>query len=97
MVEDLIYYDKCNFMQKCTHNTAPSSFQDVFIKNRNFDRSLSYNLKLVRKTSLSPLRSFPTLVFPRVWNALTPESILTSFIKNVSYLLRLTVFSLPSF
>ena len=33
--------------------------------------NLSQNLKLVRKTSL---RSFPTLVFPRVWNALTLES-----------------------
>ena len=74
MVEDLIDYDKCNFMQKCTHNTAPSSFQNVFIKNRNFDRSLSYNLKLVRKTSLGSLRAFPTLVFARVWNALTLES-----------------------
>jgi len=71
MVKDLIDYNICNFMQKCTHNTAPSSFQNLFIKNRNFDRSLSYNLKLVRKTSL---RSFPTLVFPRVWNALTLES-----------------------
>jgi len=71
MVKDLIDYNICNFMQKCTHNTAPSSFQNLFIKNRNFDRSLSYNLKLVRKTSL---RLFPTLVFPRVWNALTLES-----------------------
>ena len=70
MVKDLIDYNICNFMQKCTHNTAPSSFQNLFIKNRNFDRSLSYNLKLVRKTSL---RLFPTLVFPRVWNALTRE------------------------
>ena len=71
MVKDLIDYNICNFMQKCTHNTAPYSFQNLFIKNRNFDRSLSYNLKLVRKTSL---RLFPTLVFPRVWNALTLES-----------------------
>ena len=52
MVKDLIDYNLCNFMQKCAHKTAPSSFQNVFIKNRNFDRSLSYNLKLVRKTAL---------------------------------------------
>ena len=50
---------------------APSSFQNLFIKNRYFDRFLSFNLKLVMKTSL---RSFPSLVFPRVWNTLTLES-----------------------
>ena len=71
MAKDLIDYNICNFMQKCTHNKAPSSFQNLFIKNRNFYSCLIYNLKLGRKTSL---RSFPKLVFPRVWNALTLES-----------------------
>ena len=43
----------------------------VLYKKQEYMISLSYNLKLTRKLSL---RSFPTLVFLRVWNALTLES-----------------------
>ena len=65
---DLTNFNMAVFMHKIVHKKTPSSFDNFFPKTLNFERSLSFQLQLIRKQKL---KSFPSIALPIVWNDLS--------------------------
>ena len=64
--QDQINYSQACFMYRYCNNLLPPSFNNLFIKLNNFDRSLAFRLPIV-KTSLKTLTTYSML---KIWNEL---------------------------
>ena len=73
--EDLFKYNVCNFMHKYASNLLPASFQGLFTRLSDTDernnRDAFYNYK-VTNPKMKALNRFPRVVFPQLWNSLSP-------------------------
>ena len=56
------------FMHKLVHKKTPFSFDNFFPKTLNFERSLIFQLQLIRKQKL---KSFLSIALTIVWNDLS--------------------------
>jgi hypothetical protein len=65
---DLTNFYMAVYIHKLVHKKTPSSFDNFFPKTLNFERSLSFQLQLIRKQKL---KSFPSIALPIVWKVLT--------------------------
>jgi hypothetical protein len=64
---DLVNLNQACFMYKFINNKLPISFNNFFLKLNNFDRSLSLQLALLKRSNL---QDFPSYAIPRLWNSL---------------------------
>jgi len=64
---DLVNLNQACFMHKYVNNKLPSSFQNFFVKLNNFDRSLSFQLGILKQTNL---KCFSSYSIPKLWNEL---------------------------
>ena len=64
-------------MHKYVNNMLPSSFNDKFVKLASFERSLSFQMEVVKK---SFLKTLPTYSLPKNWNSLPLE------LKQITFL-----------
>ena len=67
---DLVKHNELTFMHKYVNNMSPSSFNDKFVKLASFERSLSFQMEVVKK---SFLKTLPTYSLPKNWNSLPLE------------------------
>ena len=67
---DLVKHNELAFMHKYVNNMLPSSFNDKFVKLASFERSLSFQMEVVKK---SFLKTLPTYSLPKNWNSLLLE------------------------
>ena len=54
-------------MYKYVNDKLPTSFKDFFIKLNNFDRTLSFQLGILK---MSKLKCFSSYALPKLWNEL---------------------------
>ena len=64
---DLFTLNQASFMYRYVHNKLPPSFNNLFPKLSNFDRSLAFE---VPKLSKASLKNFPSFAMVKVWNDL---------------------------
>ena len=64
---DLVKHNELTFMHKYVNNMLPSSLNDKFVKLASFERSLSFQMEVVKK---SFLKTLPTYSLPKNWNSL---------------------------
>ena len=62
--------NEISFMHKYVNNKVPNSFSNKFVKLSNFDRSVSFQLEVVKK---SFLKTLPAYSMPKHWNSLPLE------------------------
>ena len=65
---DSVKHNELTFMHKYVNNMLPSSFK--FVRLAGFVRSLSFQMEVVKKSSLKTL---PTYSLPKNWNSLPLE------------------------
>ena len=58
------------FMHKYVNNVLPSSFNDKFFKLTSYNRSLSFQMEVVKKLFL---KTIPTYSLHKNWNSLPLE------------------------
>ena len=68
--QDFTKLDEISLMHKYVNNKLPNSFSNKFVKLSNFDRSVSFQLEVVKKSSLKTL---PAYSMPKHWNSLPLE------------------------
>ena len=68
--QDLTKLNEISFMHKYVNNKLPNSFSNKFVKLSNFDRSVSFQLEVVKK---SFLKTLPAYSMPKHWNSLPLE------------------------
>ena len=68
--QDLVDSNQKAFMYKYVNSKLPSSFDNMFNKLINFDRSLCFRVVGLRKSSL---KTFPSYILLNVWNNLDLE------------------------
>ena len=56
-INDLVDFNQAIFMYKYTHKLLPASFENMFKKVGNFERSLNYQLDILKMCSLQYLPS----------------------------------------
>ena len=66
-VNDLVDYNQAIFMYKYTNKLLPYSFENIFKKLGNFERSLNYQLDIL---NLSLLKYLPSSSLLKIWNNL---------------------------
>jgi hypothetical protein len=66
-INDLVDFNQAIFMYKYTHKLLPASFENIFKKLGNFERSLNYQLDILKMCSLQYLPSSSLL---KMWNNL---------------------------
>ena len=64
---DLISLNQGCFMYKYVNNLLPLSFENFFTKLRSFDRSLTFELPVLKNANL---KCFPSYALIKLWNAL---------------------------
>ena len=67
---DLVKHCELSFMYKYVYSILPSSFNDMFIKLNSFDRSLSFQMEVVKK---SFMKTLPAYTLTKNWNNLPLE------------------------
>ena len=67
---DLVKHCELSFMYKYVYSILPSSFNDMFVKLNSFDRSLSFQMEVVKK---SFMKTLPAYTLPKNWNNLPLE------------------------
>ena len=76
-LEDLYKFNVLSFMHKYFYSKLPSSFVSMFNSLSDPNRTKSFK---VEKVKLKSLESFPSVVFPKLWN-ITP--IIQKEIKSI--------------
>ena len=66
-INDLVDFNQPIFMYKYTHKLLPASFENIFKKLETFERSLNYQLDILKMCSLQYLPSSSLL---KMWNIL---------------------------
>ena len=69
-INDMVDFNQAMFMFKYTNGLLPDSFENMFNKLGNFDRSLSYQVDLL---NFSSLQTFPSYTLLKIWNNLPLE------------------------
>ena len=67
---DLIKLNQATFMFKYVNAKLPPSFDDIFTKLMNFDRSLGFRINGLKREHL---KTFATNALPLLWNNLPFE------------------------
>ena len=67
---DLVKHCELSFMYKYVYSILPSSFNDMFVKLNSFDRSLSFQMEVVKK---SFMKTLPAYTLTKNWNNLPLE------------------------
>ena len=68
--QDLVDLNQKTFMHKFIRGNLPSSFDNMFNKLVNFERSLCLRVVGLKKTSL---KTFPSYILPKAWKNLELE------------------------
>ena len=71
MTPDLVDFNQAIFMYKYTNKLLPTSFENIFKKLGNFERSLNYQLGILKMCSFQYLPSSSLL---KMWNNLPLDS-----------------------
>lgn len=66
-LKDMADFNQAIFMYKYTNNLLPISFNNLFTKLGNFERSLNFQLDIL---NFSSLHTFPSYVLLKLWNNL---------------------------
>ena len=66
-INDLVDFNQAIFMYKYTHKLLSASFENIFKKLGNFERSLNYQLDILKMCSLQYL---PSSALLKRWNNL---------------------------
>ena len=64
---DLVNLNQACFMYKYVNNKLPTSFRNFFVELYSFDRTLSFQLGLLK---MSNLKCFSSYALPKLWNEL---------------------------
>ena len=67
-LDDLVNLNHACFMYKLVNNILPPSFNNLFEKLNNYDRTLSFKTLIINKNSL---KSFPSFTLIKYWNELS--------------------------
>ena len=66
-INDLVDFNQAIFMYKYTNKLLPTSFENIFKQLGNFERSLNYQIDILKMSSLQCLPSSSLL---KIWNNL---------------------------
>ena len=64
---DLVNLNQACFMHTYVNKKLPSSFHNFFVELPNFERSLTFQLGILRRSNL---QYFPSYAAPKLWNEL---------------------------
>ena len=76
---DLIQLNQATFMYKYVNGKLPPSFENIFPKLINFDRSFCFRIDGLKR---SYLKTFSTHTLPKLWNNLPFELKRNESLKN---------------